>query len=104
MKTPELTRGSSLKSRADQNCGQSATFEGHAGDVVRVSGEGCNTGSLVLGFTLPNGVDILGPSCRPGDDAVLKQNGTYKLVVNATDGGPDAYHFVFQIASDRAGK
>ncbi len=80
------------------------SFEAHAGDVIRVAGEGCDTGSLVLGVVLPTGSDTLGPSCRSGTDMRLTQDGTYRLVVNAADGGPDAYHFVFQLASSRPGK
>jgi len=80
------------------------TFDGHIGDVVRVSGEGCDTGSLVLGFLLPNGSDRLGPSCRAGSDSRLPTDGPYKLVINAADGGPGEYHFVFQIVPSNAGK
>jgi hypothetical protein len=80
------------------------TFDGHIGDVVRVSGTGCDISSLVLGFLLPNGSDTLGPSCRAGSDTRLTQDGPFKLVVNAADGGPGEYHFVFQIASTNAGK
>jgi len=63
-----------------------------------VSGEGCDLGSLFLGVVLPSGSDILGPSCRTGTDMRLPQSGTYRLVVNAADGGPDPYHFVLQLA------
>jgi hypothetical protein len=80
------------------------TFDGHIGHVVRVSGAGCDISSLVLGFLLPNGSDILGPSCRAGSDIRLTQDGPYQLVVNAADGGPGEYHFVFQIASTNSGK
>src|SRR5690349_9213207 len=67
------------------------TFDGHQGDVVRVSGAGCDISSLVLGFLLPNGSDTLAPSCRAGSDARLTQDGPYKLVVNAADGGRGEY-------------
>src|SRR5512147_1342594 len=80
------------------------TFDGHNGDVVRVSGEGCDMGTLVLGFLLPGGRDILGPGCRAGSDTRLTEDGPYKLVVNAADLGPGEYHFVFQIVSTNAGK
>jgi hypothetical protein len=75
------------------------TFDGHIGDVVRV----CDISSPALGFLLPNGSDTLGLSCRAGSDSRLTQDGPYKLVVNAADGGPGECHFVFQIVSTNAG-
>ncbi len=70
-------------------------FQGHAGDVLRVAGEGCSVDNLVIGLIDPSGKDTLGPSCRSGTDARLTATGPYQLVINAGDGGSGPYHFVF---------
>ena len=41
---------------------------------------------------------------RIGSDSQLTTDGPYKLVINAADGGPGEYHFVFQIVPSSAGK
>jgi hypothetical protein len=75
------------------------TFQGRAGDVLRVAGEGCTQGNLTIGLVDPSGHDSLGPSCRVGTDARLTATGAFQLVVNAADGGSGAYHFVLLGAS-----
>jgi hypothetical protein len=50
----------------------------------------------------PEGHDILGPDCRDGNAKKIEKDGTYTLLVNADDGGPGKYQFVFQGASSRA--
>ncbi len=75
------------------------TFTGHAGDIVRVSGEGCELSFSVTSIIDPQGHDSLGPLCRSGADARLKQDGTYQLIINGSDGGWGPYHFVLQGAS-----
>jgi hypothetical protein len=77
------------------------TFSGQAGDVLRLSGEGCDLSNLVVGIILPNGHDVLGPSCRAGSDSVLMETGTFQLVINSADGGEGAYHFLFQGAKGK---
>jgi von Willebrand factor type D domain len=71
------------------------TFDAKAGDVVRISGEGCDV-PLVVGIVDPNGHDFLGPGCRSGTDTVLRMDGKYQLVINATDSATGVYHFVFR--------
>jgi hypothetical protein len=72
------------------------SFSANAGDVIRVSGEGCDLGNLVLGLVETDGREVAGPSCRPGTDTRLTDGGTYELVINAADGGAGSYHFVLQ--------
>jgi hypothetical protein len=71
-------------------------FQGHAGDVLRIAGEGCALDNLVVGLIDPARHDFLGPSCRSGSDTRLMATGSYQLVINAADGGSGPYHFVFQ--------
>jgi hypothetical protein len=78
------------------------TFEGHAGDLLRFSGEGCDLGNLVVSVIDPNGHDSLGPSCLSGTDARLTATGKFQLVINGADGGQGSYHFVFQGAPTAA--
>src|SRR5260370_11193416 len=70
------------------------TFDGKAGDVIRVSGEGCDLGPLVLSVVDPEGHDALGPGCRAGTDLVLRNAGAFRLVINASDGAAGLYRFV----------
>jgi len=74
------------------------TFTAHAGDVVQISGEGCDLahGQLLTGIVDPKGFDLLGPGCRDGTAAKLTMSGTYSLVINYWNGGPGSYHFVLQ--------
>ena len=77
------------------------TFAGHAGDVLRIAGEGCNMGSLTLSLIDADRHESLGPSCRVGSDVRLTKTGPYQIVVNGSDVGPDVYRFVLQGASSR---
>lgn len=77
------------------------TFSAHAGDLLRIAGEGCNLDGVALGVITAAGADIGGPSCRSGDDFRVPATGNYKLLVNDMDYGPAAYHFVLQGASGR---
>jgi len=75
------------------------SFSANPGDVIRVSGEGCDLGNLVLDLVEADGREVAGPSCRPGSNTRLTVGGTYELVINAADGGASSYHFVLQDAS-----
>jgi len=72
------------------------TFDGHEGDVLRIAGEGCELGMLVISIVRENGSDFLGPNCRAGNDTRLTASGTFKMVINGGDGGFGPYHFVLQ--------
>ena len=72
------------------------TFTAAAGDVIQIYGPGCDLGNMFISFIDANGHDVLGPICREGFATKISQTGTYKLLVNSADGGPGAYHFVFQ--------
>ena len=63
--------------------------------MLRVSGEGCDLGMLVVSIIDPDGHDSLGPNCRAGNDYRLQRDGQFKLLINGGDGGFGAYHFVF---------
>jgi hypothetical protein len=78
------------------------TFEGHAGDLLRFSGEGCDLSILVVSVIYPDGHDSLGPFCRTGSDVRLTDTGKFQLVINGADGGQGTYHFVFQGAQAAA--
>ena len=80
------------------------TFDGHAGDVLRVSGEGCDLSGLVISVVDAAGHDSLGPNCRVGNDYLLKQDSKFQLLINGADGGSGPYHFVFQGAPGSGGK
>jgi hypothetical protein len=80
------------------------TFDGHEGDLLRFSGEGCYLGSLVVSIVDGDGHDSLGPSCRSGSDAKLRNKGPYKLVINGGDSGSGAYHFLIQGVATESGK
>jgi len=77
------------------------TFTAHKGDVIRISGEGCDLGRMITGLDVPQGYEEQGPLCR-GDDFHLPTDGSYKLIVNwMTNAGPAKYHFVFRGASTK---
>ncbi len=75
------------------------TWEGKAGDLIVLSGEGCEL-SVQTEIVDPDGHDVLGPSCRVGTYWKLPKDGAYQLIVNGYESahgdvtGP--YHFVFQ--------
>jgi hypothetical protein len=72
------------------------SFSANPGDVIHVSGEGCDLGNFVLDLVETDGREVSGPSCRPGTDTRLPDGGTYELVINAADGGAGSYRFVLQ--------
>lgn len=72
------------------------SWHGEAGDLVLISGAGCDLGPVLTDILEPNGHELLGPSCRTGTEYRLPVSGTYQLIVNAYNAGPGAYHFVFQ--------
>jgi len=78
------------------------TFTAQAGDLIRVAGDGCDLGPLVLSIVNAKGADMLGPSCRSGSDFRITESGTYQLVVNSADGGVGSYHFVLQGAPGKS--
>jgi len=78
------------------------TFTAKAGDLVQISGKGCELNRMFTAIIDPAGHDILGPDCRDGNAKKIEKDGTYTLLVNADDGGPGKYQFVFQGASSRA--
>ena len=75
------------------------SFFANPGDVIHVSGDGCDLDNLVLDLVETNGRELAGPSCSPGSDAQLTDGGTYELVINAANGEAGSYHFVLQDAS-----
>ncbi len=92
-----LAYGQSVSGNIEQRAARDVyTFTGQAGDVIKISGPGCDVGPLLVGFVDSRGVEIGGVGCRTGTDFKVPATGTYQLVVNSWDGGPAAYHFVFQ--------
>ncbi len=77
------------------------TFTANAGDLVQISGKGCELNRMFTAIIDPEGHDILGPDCREGNAKKIEKDGTYTLLVNADDGGPGKYQFVFQGVSSR---
>jgi hypothetical protein len=80
------------------------SFSANPGDVIHVSGEGCDLGNFVLDLVETDGREVAGPSCRPGTDTRLTDGGTYELVINAADGGAGSYRFVLQDGSSSSTK
>jgi hypothetical protein len=80
------------------------TFDAHEGDVLRISGEGCDLGPMIVSVIDPAGHDALGPNCRAGADYLVRQSGTFTLLINGGDSGSGPYHFVLQGVPGSAGK
>jgi von Willebrand factor type D domain len=76
-------------------------FTAQSGDVIQIYGPGCDLGNMFISFVDAAGHDALGPICREGFATKIRQSGTYTLLVNSGDGGPGAYHFVFQGVSGK---
>ena len=72
------------------------TFTGHADDVVKISGVGCDLGSMIVTLTDPKGHDVFAFGCAADSHFRLSEPGTYHVVINSWDWGPASYHFVFQ--------
>lgn len=70
---------------------------GHEGDVVLISGQGCDVKWMITSILDEAGHDTLGPSCRAGTYYKVPKDGTYRLVVNSDNSPePGPYQFVFQ--------
>jgi hypothetical protein len=80
------------------------SFSANPGDVIHVSGEGCDLGNFVVDVVETDGREVTGPSCRPGTGTRLPNGGTYELVINAADGGAGSYQFVLQDGSSASTK
>jgi hypothetical protein len=80
------------------------SFSASPGDVIHVSGEGCDLGNFVVDLVETDGREVTGPSCRPGTDTRLPDGGTYELVIKEADGGAGSYQFVLQDGSSSSTK
>ncbi len=72
------------------------TFNGQAGDVVLLSGQGCELGGLGTEFLDAQGHDFLAPNCRNGTVYTLPQSGPWQLLINSENWATGSYHFVLQ--------
>jgi hypothetical protein len=72
------------------------SFTAKAGDLIQVSGKGCQLPDMFTGIVSAEGWDALGPGCRDGTVFKIPKDGTYQLLVNYGDRGPGTYQFVFQ--------
>jgi len=84
------------------------TFIGHPGDIVRISGDGCDIGRMVTGIVVPSGYAEQGPSCGgidytlPANAAHAANDTTFQLIVNwVKREGPAKYHFVLRAAAGK---
>lgn len=91
-----VSYGDVIKGRIETGAHDVYSFSANPGDVIHVSGEGCDLGNLVLDLVETNGRIVAEPSCRPGSDTRLSDGGTYDLVINAAGGGTGSYQFVLQ--------
>jgi hypothetical protein len=100
-----LTYGQTVSGNIEQRAAHDVyTWTGQPGDVIKLSGAGCDLGSMATGIIDPAGHDVLGPGCLAGDAYKVSERGTYRLIINSLDFGPTptttvgpgAYHFVFQ--------
>jgi hypothetical protein len=76
-------------------------FDAQAGDIVHISGPGCDIGSdtheMTLGFTKSDGTPYQGTlDCTDGTRNVIDEAGTYRIVVNFANRGPGRYSFVLR--------
>ena len=77
------------------------TFTAQAGDLIQVSGKGCELSGMFTGIVSPDGWDTIGPICRDGTTYKIPKTGTYTLLINYDDKGPGTYQFVFQGVSSK---
>jgi hypothetical protein len=77
------------------------TFTAQAGDIIQISGKGCETSGMFTGIVSQEGWSVLGPLCREGSPYKVPKNGTYQLLINYADAGPGKYQFVFQGVSGK---
>ena len=76
-------------------------FDAQAGDIVHISGPGCDIGSdtheMTVGFTKADGTPYQGTlDCTDGTKNLINDAGTYRVVVNFANRGPGKYSFVLQ--------
>ncbi len=92
-----MAYGQSITGTIDMKAARDVyTFTAQAGDVLKISGAGCDVDGLILSIVDPQGHEIGGLTCRNDDSFKMPQSGNYQLVVNSLDGGPAPYQFVFQ--------
>lgn len=96
----QISYGQSISGNIEQWAAHDVyTWSGKAGDLIVLSGEGCDL-KVLTSIIDPDGHDILGPSCRTGTYWKLPKDGTYQLVVNGGEWAhakiTGTYHFVFQ--------
>jgi hypothetical protein len=92
-----IVYGQAVSGNIEQVAAQDAnTFNGQAGDVVLLSGQGCELGWLGTEFLDAQGHDFLAPSCRNGTVYTLPQSGPWQLLINSENWATGSYHFVFQ--------
>jgi hypothetical protein len=101
-----IVYGQGVSGTIDQRAAHDVyTWNGHAGDLIVLSGAGCNLGHVMTAIIDPDGNSVLGPGCREGTYWKLQKDGPHKLVINSDDCGecsdeemdkPGPYHFVFQ--------
>ena len=75
-------------------------FDAHAGDLVHISGPGCDIGPPGTEMTLGTQTEDGKPAgevldCTSGRSQIMR-SGTYKIIVNFADRGPGSYSFVLQ--------
>src|SRR5579883_230262 len=79
------------------------TFIGHPGDIIRISGDGCDLGHMITGVVLPGQYAQQGPVCSGGDftvpprSAAGSMDSTTQFIINfGNNAGRAKYHFVFR--------
>ena len=98
--TQQVSYGDVIKGRIEKPGTHDVySFFANPGDVIHVSGAGCDLDNLVLDLVETNGREVAGPSCSPGSNARLTDGGTYEIVITAANGEGGSYHFVLQDAS-----
>lgn len=98
--------GQTVSGRIDQRAAHDLyTWTGKAGDLIVLSGPGCDLGHVLTAIIGPDGSSVLGPGCRVGTFWKLQKDGPHTLVINSDECGecsdeemdaPGPYHFVFQ--------
>lgn len=80
-------------------------FTAQAGDVVHISGSGCNVASygsaqqsspIDVSLDDSAGKGIIGLDCTPNSNYSIQSTATYEIVVNEPEHGPGSYEFVIQ--------
>ncbi len=95
----QISYGQSISGNIEQRPAHDVyTWWGQEGDLIIVSGQGCDLKGMSTVIYDPDGHDHLGPFCRVGNYFKLPKTGNYKMVVNGLDAAQDfgKYQFVFQ--------